>query len=244
MTAVPSAGYVFDSWSGQTEVIGDIHQNPVSFQMGDDTDNDRVLTANFIPSNLHYTVAATVEPSGGGEVVLQPGQGPDGYEVNRTIYVSAQAHTGYVFVRWNGAILGRDNPRTLLVSENRSITAIFNPTVTAYSSPPGGGSIALTPANSSSGYADGTEVTMTATPARGYRFVSWEGDASGSASSIAVIVDAPKTITAKFAGQSASRWWLWVILGIVGLFGVLVISRLLYARMNRGFADEPYQPDD
>jgi hypothetical protein len=49
LTASPSAGYAFDSWSGHTEGIGDVHQNPVTFLMGDRLDNNRVITANFVP---------------------------------------------------------------------------------------------------------------------------------------------------------------------------------------------------
>ena len=50
LTAVPSTGFVFDRWSGHTEGISDVNQNPVSFAMGDRLDNSRVITAVFAPS--------------------------------------------------------------------------------------------------------------------------------------------------------------------------------------------------
>ena len=242
LTAIPSAGYVFDNWTGHTEGITDLHQNPVVFIMGDRTDNNRVITANFAPSDLHYTVTASSEPTGGGSVDFLVSQPTEGYVVNETISVFANAQTGYVFGRWTGDLAGTDNPRTILVSENKSIIAIFNPTVTIYCSPTEGGSITLEP-EPSSGYATGTEVTVSAKAAKGYRFDSWEGDLSGSKKSVTVAVNAPLTITARFT-QQPSRWWLWVIVGLAGLFGALILVRVVHAKMNRGVLDEPERLDD
>jgi len=211
--------------------------------MGDDPDNNRLMTANFAPSGLCCTVTANSEPGGGGSVALSKAQPSDGYLVSENVSVYAVAQTGYVFSRWTGDLAGTDNPRTIIVSENKSITAIFNPTVSVYCSPTEGGSVTLEP-ESSSGYAAGTEVTVTAKDAKGYRFDAWEGDASGSKKSMTIAVDGPLTITARFEEKSASRWWLWVILGVAGLFGALIVVRLVYARVNRGAPDEPERLDD
>lgn len=172
-----------------------------------------------------------------------PTQPVDGYPVNQSISVLAVARRGYVFIGW-GDLVGTENSRTVLVSDNKVITAIFNPTVTIYRSPSEGGTVALQPVQSSKGYAAGTQVIMTAEPAKGYRFVSWEGDMSTSANPITVTVDAPKTVTARFVEESHSRWWLWVILGVGGVFGALILLRLVYARMSRRALDEPQQPDE
>ena len=243
LTAIPWAGYVFDSWTGEISDLTDPKKNPVMFIMGDNPDNNRTITASFTPSDVRYGVTAVVEPSGGGSVRFQPNQPQSGYSVNQSVTVFAEAQTGYVFSHWTGDLLGNDNFRALLVSAEKSITAVFRPTITPYCSPYDAGSIALEP-ESSNGYATGTEVTITAEAAKGYRFVSWQGDISGSKKSVSIAVDAPMTITAVFDGQSPSRWWLWVILGLTGLTGVLIILRLAYARMNRGALDEPIQPDE
>ena len=243
LTAIPWAGYVFDSWTGEISDLTDPKKNPVVFVMGDNLDNNRVITANFMPSDLRYTVTASSEPSGGGSAEFLPPQAPGGYLVNESVTVFAVAQTGYVFSRWAGDLAGTDNCRTIIISENRSITAIFYPTITTYWSPSEGGSVLVQP-ESFSGYAAGTVVTISAEAAKGYHFVSWEGDASGSDRSITITVDAPKIMTAKFVGQTPSRWWLWAILGLTGLTGVLIILRLAYARMNRGALDEPKQRDE
>ena len=243
LTAMPAVQHVFVGWTGETDGIADPSQPVVDFVMGDNPDNNRTITANFAESNLHYTVTASSEPISGGSVDFSVSQPTEGYVVNETISVFANAQTGYVFGRWTGDLAGTDNPRTILVSENKSIIAIFNPTVTVYSSPTEGGLVVLEP-ESSNGYAAGTDVTITAKAAKGYRFDTWEGDLSGSKKSVTVAVDGPLTITARFEEKSASRWWLWVILGVAGLFGALIVVRLVYARMNRGAWEEPPPPDD
>ncbi len=236
-------GYVFDSWSGHTDGINDVTQNPVTFRMGDRPDDNRVITANFAPSDLLHSVSVLLAPNNAGSVRLQPAQPPEGYPINESVSVSAVPNSGYVFSRWSGALAGNENPRSVRVSEDKSITAIFNPTVSVYCSPSEGGSVSLQP-ECTGGYAAGTQVTLAAKPAKGYRFVGWEGDLSGNAKSVTITVDEAKTIAAKFAEESASRWWLWVVIGLGGLLGALVFIRLVYARMNRGALEEPVQYEE
>jgi len=47
-------------------------------------------------------------------------------------------------------------------------------------------------------YTQGQQVTVTATPATGYRFSSWSGDASGTSTSVTVTMDRNKSILANF----------------------------------------------
>jgi uncharacterized repeat protein (TIGR02543 family) len=243
LTALPSAGYIFESWSGHTDGINDVSQNPIIFRMGDRLDDDRVITANFAPSDLHHKVSVFTTPEVGGSVSLQPAQPAEGHRINESVSVFAVANPGYVFSRWSGAIAGSDNPRSIRVSEDKSITAIFNPTITIYCSPSQGGSVSLQP-ESPNGYDAGTKVTLSARSAKGYRFVGWDGDLAGSSKSVTITVDQAKTITARFAEESSSRWWLWAMIGVGGLFGALVLVRLAYARMSRAALEERGQYDD
>ena len=48
-------------------------------------------------------------------------------------------------------------------------------------------------------YPSGTSVTLTATPASGWKFASWGGDASGTASTATVTMNANKSVIAKFS---------------------------------------------
>ena len=60
----------------------------------------------------------------------------------------------------------------------------------------GNGSIGRSPDQTT--YAPGTEVTLTATPAAGWRFNGWSGNATGSTNPLTVTMNANKTITATF----------------------------------------------
>src|SRR5439155_14682576 len=61
----------------------------------------------------------------------------------------------------------------------------------------GSGTVAKSPDHAS--YDHGSLVELTATPAVGYHFVGWSGDASGSDNPLSVTMDAAKSITATFA---------------------------------------------
>ena len=70
-------------------------------------------------------------------------------------------------------------------------------TLTTSASPSAGGSVSTNPGGTS--FASGTQVTLTATPASGYTFSGWSGDATGTATSVTVTMDSNKTVTANFA---------------------------------------------
>ena len=61
----------------------------------------------------------------------------------------------------------------------------------------GSGTVAAMPDQTS--YDTGTLVQLTASPATGWHFVGWSGDASGSDDPLAIVMDSDKTVTANFA---------------------------------------------
>lgn len=60
--------------------------------------------------------------------------------------------------------------------------------------PSGAGSVSP----SSGEYEPGVQVTLTATPASGYTFDYWDGDASGSSATVTIIMDSDKIVIAHF----------------------------------------------
>ncbi|MDR2583286.1 MAG: glycoside hydrolase family 11 protein [Fibromonadaceae bacterium] len=62
--------------------------------------------------------------------------------------------------------------------------------------PSNGGTVSKSP--SASYYSSGSNVTVTATAASGWKFSSWDGDASGSDNPLTVKMDKNKVVTAKF----------------------------------------------
>ncbi|MCL0037060.1 Ig-like domain-containing protein [Dehalococcoidia bacterium] len=66
--------------------------------------------------------------------------------------------------------------------------------------PPASGTVSLSPEPDPDGkYTAQTEVTLTATPAAGWRFDRWSGDVTGTEPVITLTMDADKSVTAHFA---------------------------------------------
>ncbi len=79
-------------------------------------------------------------------------------------------------------------------------------------SPAGGGSVSSQPAgiscpgSCSSTYATGTSVTLTATPATGFRFSGWSGDCASQASAVCTLaMNQARTVTAMFSNKAATK---------------------------------------
>jgi uncharacterized repeat protein (TIGR02543 family) len=183
LTATPATGYGFGSWSGDASGS----TNPLTVTM----DGPKNITANF----LGYPVNVAVSPSGSGTVAKSPNQAvyPPGSQVTLT----ATPATGYAFANWSGDASGSTNPLTITVNGPKSITANFlGYPVNVAVSPSGSGTVTKSP--NQAVYPPGSQVTLAATPAAGYGFANWSGDASGSTSPLTITVDGPKSITGNF----------------------------------------------
>ena len=79
-----------------------------------------------------------------------------------------------------------------------NVVAVFEKfTFTLNTSIEGQGSVSRSP--NASSYENGTSVTLTAIPASGWKFIRWEGDASGTSSTITVNMNSTKNIKAIFS---------------------------------------------
>lgn len=128
---------------------------------------------------------------------------------DQSINISAIPNSGYMFSKWTGDYTGTSPDATIIVSQNMNIIANFEVkpvnmfTLTTSVSNALHGSISRSP--DSDKYEENTEVTLTANPATGYKFLRWEGDFNSYDSSTAkVIMDTNKTINAIFASISST----------------------------------------
>ena len=112
------------------------------------------------------SVTVTVDPVEGGAV-----EGAGDYILNQSVTLTATPNEGYSFVGWyeNGELVSADATYTFNVTADRNITATFTTvTYTITVSPAYNGT-----ATGGGTFAEGAEVTLTAIPNPGYKFIGW-----------------------------------------------------------------------
>ena len=189
LTATPTNGYRFVSWQdGNT-------QNPRSITV---TCN-ATYTATFeaIPPT-QYTITVLSNNDAWGTV-----SGGGTYNEGATATLTATPTNGYQFVGWNDG--NTDNPRTVTVTGPATYIATFEAmpvqyTITVLSNNDTWGTV-----SGGGTYNEGATATLTATPANGYHFVSWNDGNT----------DNPRTITV-----TASTTYIATFEVAVGIDGV------------------------
>ena len=181
LTATPIIGGSFINWTGDVNSSDET----ITFNI----DSAMTITANFEDVTV-YNLAIAV--SGDGTVSPEGGKYAAGYEETLT---ATPKDSGYKFVKWIGDIESIDNPLTITMNSDISVTAVFEEagyqlTVTKA----GTGSGTVTPEN---GVYTGSQF-LTAVADEGSTFIGWSGDVEGSTSVIAIYMDGPKNVTATF----------------------------------------------
>lgn len=109
----------------------------------------------------------------------------------------------------NGAVAATYTFQTYAVTElNLSITTtgVTYYTLTVNVSPPGSGTVALSPSVAGNQYASGTTVTLMAKPASGFAFDHWSSDLTGSANPTNITMDGDKSVTANFEETPVAQY--------------------------------------
>ncbi len=182
LTASAPTGWHFQDWGASGNA------NPLTITMN----SDKAITATFVLN--HYTLAVTA--SGNGTVNKTPNAAT--YDYGSQVQISATPAVGWHFVSWTGDTTSSANPLMLNIDRNRAITGNFAINTYALTvTVTGQGTVAKSPDQPQ--YDHGTVVTLTATPAVGWHFIGWSGDATGAASPVTVTMDAAKSVTATFA---------------------------------------------
>lgn len=213
ITSVANTGYTFTNWTDQAS--GAVVSASPSYTFA--LTANRTLVANFLLNTYTLTVTAV-----NGTVSKAPDQAT--YNHGSNVVLTATPAAGYVFSSWSGDATGTTNPLTVNMTSNKNITANFTAipanqytlTVNAVN-----GSVAKV-ANQPT-YTSGSTVVLTATPAAGYTFSSWSGDATGSVNPLTVTMNANKNITANFTPLAAVGPTA-VNLGTAGDFAILTKS--------------------
>jgi uncharacterized repeat protein (TIGR01451 family)/uncharacterized repeat protein (TIGR02543 family) len=114
LTAIPTAGWYFDSWSGDL--------NSVLTQTSWTMNGNKAVTATFknIPSTYH---TLTVGLSGNGTVT--PGVGTHSYVSGTTVDLSTGPALGWHFTGWTGAVTGSLPTAQVTLNAGKAVTANF-----------------------------------------------------------------------------------------------------------------------
>ncbi len=174
----------------------------------DSTWPDAVMTVDQDTCGRGWEIGAYGYPAGGsytlqvtaanGSVTRSPSKA--NYTPGETVTLTATPNSGYTFAGWSGDLSGTNNPATVTMDANKSVTANFTADGYTLTINAVNGSVTKTPDKAS--YAYGEVVTLQAAPNSGYSFSSWSGDASGTANPTTVTMNGNKSVTAAFTAAS------------------------------------------
>jgi Tol biopolymer transport system component len=196
LTAVPESQSQFDSWDG----ICSGQQNLCTF----DLISPEVLNARF---TLEGTIS--VDVSEGGRVVSDPagidcpGVCAADFPIGTGITLTAVPESQSQFDSWDGICSGQQNLCTFDLTSPEVLNARFTLEGTISVDVSEGGRVVSDPAGidcpgvCTADFPNGSQVTVTATPAAGYNFKGWSGACSGTGPCV-VTMDRSKAVKATF----------------------------------------------
>lgn len=192
LTATPSTGSNVESWAGCDAVVNNTCTVNVS--------SDRSVTVTF-SATQSFTLTTAV--SGLGAVSRDPLQ--TNYSAGTEVELTAVPQPGHSFSRWSGGITGTQNPVTVTINSNVTITAAFveeEKTLTVITAGIGSGTITGAGINCGADctedFQSGDTVVLTATPSSGSAFGSWAECDTVADNTCTVEMTASKTVTATF----------------------------------------------
>jgi uncharacterized repeat protein (TIGR02543 family) len=154
------------------------------------------LSVTLLSPPVTYTL--TTNTAGNGQVVADPDL--TDYPEGTVVSLTALPDPGHSFGGWSGDLSGTNNPATITMDGDKTVTANFTQdeyTLTVDFT--GNGAITVDPLQPTYNYGD--IVTLTAVPGADWLFTGWSGDLSGSSNPATLTMDGDKSVTATFAEQ-------------------------------------------
>jgi surface protein len=193
LIAQPANGWRFVEWTGDVEGTN----NPVQITV----ENPSEVTAVF--EKREYEM--TINTDGEGAVYEQIIYGKTSeYEHGTPVELTAVPAEGWSFVRWEGDLDGPLNPVQIMVDNPKEVTAVFERKeykLSVHIDGKGAVSEEVIQAKTST-HEFGTVVELSASPAEGWEFEKWTGDASGTDQTIQLTIDEAKEVTAVFEANT------------------------------------------
>jgi hypothetical protein len=186
----------FAGWSGDITSS----ENPILILMN----GNKSLNAKF--SLVQYSVTINKTGSGGVKVndTLKVLPFTQLYEAGSKIKLEAVADPGNSFSGWSGDLNSVNNPDSIIIDANKTITAGFTPNVkfTLSLDKSGSGQIKVNDTIRtlpfSSAYNNGSQVKLEAVPDQGNVFSGWSGSFIGLTNPVIIVMNGNKTIIGNF----------------------------------------------
>ena len=149
--------------------------------------------AYFNVKDANFTL--TININGNGSVDKDPDK--SNYDYNENVDLTAIPNPGWSFNNWTGDIESEDNPESIIMDCNKTVTANFIKNKYVLNvSVVGNGSVTIDPDQSYYFYGD--IVNLTALPNNSWYFDHWEEDLSGNDNPESITIDDNKNVTAIF----------------------------------------------
>ncbi|MGM0587673.1 MAG: BspA family leucine-rich repeat surface protein [Bacteroidota bacterium] len=144
-----------------------------------------------------YDVTVSLSPMNAGSILPSP---DSSYDADAKVNFEAVPSDGYNFISWSGDVNSGDNPISVTVDEDKSLTANFEKKSYALViKTKGEGDVTeKVIQRKSKDYEHGTVVELTANAVDGWKFIEWTGDINVSENPLKVSVESPMEITAVF----------------------------------------------
>lgn len=132
------------------------------------------------------------------------------YDSGTPVTITANPDKDFDFDHWEGDLEGSENPVTITMKSDKTITAVFTGGIEQHvlelsTDPSGSGYITIAPPPSGTppyNYNHGTVLEITAEPwNQDWYFYHWEGDLTGSTNPAEIVMDEDKSITAVFIDE-------------------------------------------
>jgi hypothetical protein len=137
----------------------------------------------------------TINIQGQGSVNMNPDT--IWHPAGTAVELTAIPDSGWIFTQWGGDLIGNQNPDTIIMDEDKTVTAAFlTEYVTLTLTVTGNGMINADP--NLPQYPRGTPVELTAVPDSGWVFSHWSGNLWGSQNPDTIIMNDHKNISATF----------------------------------------------
>ncbi len=185
--AKPTKDWEFVEWTGDHSGM----EKNITITM----ESDKNITAHF-KEQVSETYNLTINVDGQGDVTVEPAQ--DEYEVGTAVNLTAVPSQDWRFIEWTGDHEGTSEEITVTVDRDKEFTAHFEELDKYDLKIEVDGEGDTNPVEGNHTYYQGEVVTVEAKPTKGWEFVEWTGDVTGSRPIMNVTMEFNKSITAVF----------------------------------------------